>query len=191
MSKPKDPIKDVDPPRPEGQQAGGAPAPDYQALFHQLVARANGGDPDALRRLRCFLDKNPCLWERAGDLAAIAEAAWVALIAGSNQLVAESAKRRVARLKKDLAGDDPTAIERVLVEHLAACYLAVQHAEIQAASPPGGSLAQAGFRLKRAESSQKRLLQATRTLATLRALVPRGLHPASHLKAFVPGQITG
>jgi hypothetical protein len=191
VSKPKDPIKDVEPPRPEGQQADGAPAPDYQKLFHQLVARANGGDPEALRRLRIFLDKNPWLWQRAGDLSAVAERSWIDLICGTNQLVAESVKRQIARLKKDLAGDDPTAIERVLVEHLAACYLAVQHAEIQAASPPGGSLEQAGFRLKRAESSQKRLLQATKTLATLRALVPGGLLPSSQMKAFAPEHQAG
>src|SRR5262249_23061790 len=182
---------DVDPPRREGQQAGGAPAPDYQKLFHQLVARANGGDPDALKRLRIFLDANPWLWQRAGDLAAVAERSWIELICGTNQLVAESARRRVARLKKDLAGDDPTPIETVLIDHLACCHLAVLHSEVQAASPQGGSLEPARFRLKRAESAQKRMLNATRTLVSLRALVPRGLHPASHLKAFVPDQITG
>ena len=177
MSKPKDPIKDVEPPRPEGQQADGAPAPDYQKLFHQLVARANGGDPEALRRLRIFLDKNPWLWERAGDLSAVAERSWIELIAGTNQLVAESLVRRVGQLKRELAGEQPTAVERLLVDQVAACYLAAQHGEILAASPAGASLEQAAFRLKRAESGQRRLLQATRTLATLRALLPLRLRP--------------
>jgi hypothetical protein len=40
--------------------------------------------------------------------------------------------------------------------------------------------------LKRAESCQKRLLNATKTLATLRALVPHGLLPVEHLKVFDP-----
>src|SRR5262249_14010699 len=174
---------------PRGHE--GQAAPDYDALFRELVRRANLGEPEALRRLRLFLDKNPWLWERAGDLAAVAERSWIELICGTNPLVAESDRRRVAQLKKDLAGDDPTAIETVLIDHLACCHLAVQHAEIQAATPQGGSLEQAGFRLKRAESAQKRMLNATRALVSLRALVPRGLHPASHLKAFVPDQITG
>jgi hypothetical protein len=92
----------------------------------------------------------------------------------------------VAGLKADLAGDEPTPIEALLIDHLAACHLAAQHAEIQAASGCGGSLEQANFRLRRAESAQKRLLHATKTLATLRALVPQGLVPASPLKVFAP-----
>src|SRR5262249_57637000 len=108
-------------------------------------------------------EKNRGIWGQGGDLAAVAERSWIELIAGTNQLVAESARRRVGRLKEDLGGDSPTVIERVLIDHLAACYLAAQHAEIQAASPAGGSLEQASFRLKRAESGQRRLLAATKT----------------------------
>jgi hypothetical protein len=67
----------------------------------------------------------------------------------------------------------------------------VHHAEIQAASPAGGSLEQAAFKLKRAESSQKRLLAATKTLATLRALVPAGLVPARPLRLHDPGALLG
>jgi hypothetical protein len=62
----------------------------------------------------------------------------------------------------------------------------VHHAEIQAASPSSASLEQAAFRLKRAESSQKRLLVATKTLATLRALVPAGLVPARPVSLYDP-----
>jgi hypothetical protein len=65
-------------------------------------------------------------------------------------------------------------------------WLGVHLAEIQAASPAGASLGQAAFRLKRAESSQKRLLAATKTLATLRALVPQGLVPARPVSLYDP-----
>src|SRR5262249_56124744 len=99
-------------------------------------------------------EKNRGIWGQGGDLAAVAERSWIELIAGTNQLVAESARRRVGRLKEDLGGDSPTVIERVLIDHLAACYLAAQHAEIQAASPAGGPLEQASFRFNTAQPGQ-------------------------------------
>lgn len=163
-------------------------APDYDALFKQLVARANQGDGEALKRLRRFLDVNPQLWDKFGDLTALAERAWTELIAGSNQLVAESVKRTTAKLKRDLAGPNPTRLEALLIDRIAACFLAAQHAEVQAASPASSSLEQAGFRLKRAESSQKRLLSATKTLALLRSAMPDGLVPANPMRLFDPDE---
>jgi hypothetical protein len=55
----------------------------------------------------------------------------------------------------------------------------------------GSSLEQAAFKLKRAESSYRRLLAATKTLATLRALVPQGLVPAQPFRLHDPDKKTG
>jgi hypothetical protein len=63
-----------------------------------------------------------------------------------------------------------------------ACWLEVQHLERVSADATAGSLDQAGFRLKRLESAQKRYLNAVKTLTTVRALVPAGLAPAQPLK---------
>jgi hypothetical protein len=177
--------------RPAGHQAAESPAPDRtpsdcNALFRDLVQRANGGDADALNRLRRFLDRNPSLWKQAGDLAAVAERAWVELLAGPNQLVAESVRRRIAQLKNDLAGPHATTMELLLVDLIAATWLAAEHSEIQAASPATASIAQAAFRLRRAESAQKRLLRAIKMLASLRALAPTGLAPLAPLRLHEP-----
>jgi hypothetical protein len=166
-------------------------APDYQQLFKEVVARANQGERLAIDRLKSFLDLNPHIWGQAGDLAAVAERAWAELIAGQDVFRTESVKRRLAELKDQLKGPHPTALEALLVDLVGVAWLGVQHAEIQAASPAGGSLDQAAFRLKRAESSQKRLLAATKTLATLRALVPAGLVPARPLRLHDPGALLG
>src|SRR5262245_13613242 len=69
-----------------------ASAPDYKQLFRELIVRANQGERLAVERLRAFLDRNPRLWERAGDLSAVAERAWVELIAGADQFRLESVK---------------------------------------------------------------------------------------------------
>jgi hypothetical protein len=178
-------------PAVERGAAAGEPAPDYQQLFKELVARANAGEREALARLRKFLDANPHIWSRAGDLTAVAERAWIELIAGEDQFRVESVKRRLTQLKDELKGPHPTALEAVLVDLIAVAWLGAHHVEIEAASPAGGSLAQAAFKLRRAESSQKRLLAATKTRATLRALVPRGLVPARPLWLHDPGQKLG
>ena len=173
--------------RGAGQQAkADEAAPDYQQLFKEVVARANQGERLAIDRLRKFLDLNPFIWQRAGDLTAVAERAWVELIAGEDQFRTESVKRRLAELKDQLKGPHPTALEAVLCDLIGVAWLGTQHAEIQAASPAGASLAQAAFRLRRTESAQKRLLNAARTLATLRALVPGGLVPAQPLRLHNP-----
>jgi hypothetical protein len=58
------------------------------------------------------------------------------------------------------------------------------HAEIQAASPGAGSLQQAAFRRRRAESALRRHVSTVKTLATLRSLLPAGLAPAHPLRLF-------
>jgi hypothetical protein len=187
-------------PQPTPEQAKAAPkgrrkgkqarveeaAPDYQQLFRELIHRANQGERLAIDRLRTFLDLNPHIWERAGDLTAVAERAWVELIAGEDQFKTESIKRTLAEWKKRIKGPSPTALEAILADLIGVAWLGTQHAEIQAASPAGSSLEQAAFKLKRAESSQKRLLAATKTLATLRALVPQGLVPSQRLRLHDP-----
>jgi len=61
-----------------------------------------------------------------------------------------------------------------------------EQAQIEAASPAGRSLPQAAFRLRRAESAQRRYLNAVKTLTTLRALAPQGLAPVGPVSVFKP-----
>jgi hypothetical protein len=146
------------------------------------VRRAQAGDATALPALRAALDKHPEVWQHVGDLAALVERAWTALLAADHPLVAESVRRSVAALKAELAGAHAPRLERLLVDQVAACWLEVTYLEGVSAGSGTGSLDQAGFRLKRLESAQKRYLNAVKTLTTLRALVPAGLAPAQPLK---------
>jgi hypothetical protein len=107
---------------------------------------------------------------------------WLDLLAGEDRLMYESVKRQIARLKEELAGLHPTAMERLLVAQVITCYLAVQHAEMALATPGSTSPAQTAMRLRRAESSQKRYLAALKTLARLRATAARGMVPLNPLR---------
>jgi len=175
-------------PEPNAATANAPPPADHATLLRELVARANAGDRDAIARLRRVLDANPDIWKRAGDLAAVAEASWMELISGPDKLMDESVRRQLAAMKHELAGSHPTELERLLIQQITTTWLAVTHAEVQAASTTSVSMGQASFRLKRAESAQKRHLTAMKTLAVLRTHCGKGLAPLNHLKIFVSEQ---
>jgi hypothetical protein len=158
--------------------------PAVLAELRKLVERAQGGDRTALSGIRTILDDHPELWHHLGDLSARAEGAWIEVLAAHHPLVAESLKRSLVEMKADLAGDKPTALERMLVDQIISCWLEVKCLESISADPGEGSLQQAGHRLRRLESAQKRHLKAVQTLVTLRALLPSGLVPRRSLKLY-------
>jgi hypothetical protein len=149
-----------------------------------LSDRANKGNQQALSNLRHLLETCPEVWQEVGDLARHTELAWLAIVTGDNSLVRESVKKRIAKLKEDLGGPSPTTIERLLIDRVVASWLAVAHAEVQAASPGNCSPAQLAMRLRRLESAQRNHLGAMRVLAKLRATVPQGLAPLSSVRLF-------
>lgn len=142
--------------------------------IQKLTARANDGIPSAVDALRKLLDQHPELWHSVGDLGAFAERAWIDLVAGGNKLVEQASTRRLNELKAQLAGSNPTTLETLVSDLVALNWLVVQEANMAAANPPGKNLPLATYRLRRAESAQRRFASATRSLATLRALLPRG-----------------
>jgi hypothetical protein len=78
------------------------------------------------------------------------------------ELVAELVQRHVAQLKAQLLGPHPTPLESLLADQIAIIWLATMHAETQAASPAGGSLQLAAFRLRCAESALRRHLSTVK-----------------------------
>jgi hypothetical protein len=149
-----------------------------------LAARANSGDPEALVLLRDVLDRLPHIAAFIGDLAKYSETLWIELLAPQDLLLRESIRRRLAQLKRELAGEHPTAIERLLIDNIAACHLAEEHANVQVTVDAPS--ATAAFRLKRTESAQKRLMSAIKTLALVRTSMSRGLVPLNAPRLFRP-----
>lgn len=142
--------------------------------FQELVRRACEGNEACLKGLRDFLDKNPAIWQVAGNAATLAEKHWVEALAAGNKLAELSIPRKLKQFKVELLGSDPTPLETLLVDVIGVTWLAAQHGEISASRQDGSTL-QIASRLRRAESGQKRLLSAVKTLAVVRALLPRAL----------------
>jgi hypothetical protein len=159
--------------------------------LHQLVRRAEGGDEAALPELRAALDVNPWVWERYGDLAQQSQAAWLQLIADKNLLLLESARRKAAQLRTELAGPAPSPLERLLVERVVACWLQTNFADASYAQMKGTSPAQHTAALRRQDSAQLRYLQAVKALATVRRLLRPGVSPVDLAMRPVPEQPAG
>ena len=139
--------------------------------LQSLVKRAEQGDESALPELRAALDANPWIWQRYGDLAQQSQAAWLQLIAGPNLLLRESVERKAEQLRAELAGPGPSALEKLLVERVIACWLQVQYADAAYAQQTSPSPGQHTAALKRQAGSHQRYLHSIKTLATVRKLL--------------------
>jgi hypothetical protein len=117
----------------------------------QLIARAQARDASVLPALREFLDGNPDVWRRLGDLAVHARDA---LLAAADSLLArESMARRMDELEAELAGTSPTPLERVLAHRVALTWAQAHLADLDALQNDRGATPLAAHALRRQESA--------------------------------------
>jgi hypothetical protein len=145
--------------------------------LRELSAKANAGDAQALHSLRTLLADDRRLVDQFGDLARHIEFTWLNKLAADNVLTREAVREYLDQLRATLAGAQPTAIEKLLIDQVVICSLADRHAALlQATGTDNPHLV--ALRCRQAESAQKRLLAAVKMLTTLRSLVPAGFVPA-------------
>jgi hypothetical protein len=169
---------------PPEEQPRKGPKQSVLTELRALSDQAKRGNALALARLRALLDEHPEVWQHAGDLEKIVARAWLELL-GDDPLTTAAVRRRAEKLRSELEGESPTALESLLVGQVVSCWLEMAHAQLKAAAD-GVPVAQASYNLKRAESAQRRYLAAMRTLATLRALLPEGLVPLNQVQLHEP-----
>jgi hypothetical protein len=115
------------------------------------------------------------IWEQSGDIARHARESWITLITDQDLAAKEVITRKADSLRADLAGPDPTPLERLLVDRIIACWLQVNHADAMVAQAGDVSLRQADFARKRQNSAHRRYLTAIGALVTVRRLLPARL----------------
>ena len=147
------------------------PTPPGEAEVRRLLERARGGDATEMAALRAALDDHPETWQAYGDLAGHAQGAWIDLIAGVDLALKEALGRRVEALKAELAGPDPSPLETLLIERVAACWLQVGHADAAAVPTGPVSIPQGDHARKRQDSAHQRYLAAVGALAMTRRLL--------------------
>ncbi len=134
-----------------------------------LLKRANEGEGPALVELRELCEGHPELWAGIGNLAGHAQTSLIRAIAGENTVVAEAIGRRAAELRRELAGPEPTPLERLLVSRIVACWLALHYAEARYAQNLGKlTMEQGEYHQRTIDRAQKRYLAAIKALAEVR-----------------------
>ena len=141
----------------------------YTPELSDLIDRAQRGDQTAMPELRQLVDKSPELWKQVGDLAKHVETAWIKVLAANDLLTQECLQREAERRRVELLGDDPTAIERHLIETIVASWLQLEHAELQMGrNSQQATDKQLTFRHRRLESAQKQHRAAINQLVKVR-----------------------
>jgi hypothetical protein len=156
----------------------------------QLLKKAEQGDRSVLPQLREALDRNEDLWRGFGDLASHAEASLILLAAGPNLLLSESLQRKLRALKKELGGESPSPLERLLVERATATWLQVSYYDALLAQAKGANEARLKMLQTQQDAAHRRHLTALKTLATVRKLLtptPAPVEIATRLDRGKPG----
>jgi hypothetical protein len=139
----------------------------------KLVREAEDGDIKALAQLRELADTRlPDLWETFGNVATNAERSLIDLASGKNALQKEAMGHKLANLRAELAGPNPTPLERLLVERVVLCWLQANYEDVIDAQTlkHSTSWTQTLNRQRRAEVAQRRFLSAVKALAAVRRL---------------------
>ncbi len=139
--------------------------------LRKLLKRAGNGDESTLPVLRELL-KNPQVVDAfGGNLAIQAEHALIRAAGGKDLAFKEALTRKQALLRAEIAGTNPTPVERLLVERVVACWLQVQDADVRYAQNQSDcTFAQGEYYQRRQDRAHKRYLAAIRTLALVRKL---------------------
>jgi hypothetical protein len=138
-----------------------------------LTYKAQKGNRKALAEASQMLTEHR-LWHVVGDMGRYAQDAWLDAAAGNNPLARRALEEQLRELRNGLreAGDSP--LERVLIDRLVSCWLQANYADWQhgALIKKGSySFAEGRYDQDRQDRAHRRLLQAAKTLATVRRLL--------------------
>src|SRR5262245_27971554 len=114
--------------------------------------------------------ESPRMVEIYGNLALQAEYSVVNAAAGANLVFREGLLSKLKMMRAELAGENPTPIERLLAEHVVACWLQVQETEIRYAQAKNLTINQGDYHQRKVDRAHKRYLSALNTLAVVRKL---------------------
>ena len=140
----------------------------------KLLRRAESGDKTVILDLRELLDLGPELASFYGNLARTAERELISVMAGKDLVMKETVPLKLEAMREELASSSPNPLEKLLVERVVMCWLALQHAELISTQRSFGrvNVQEVELYQRRLDRAHKRYLSAIRTLAQIRKLGP-------------------
>jgi len=143
--------------------------------LEELVEKAGKGDKKPLPEIRKILEESPELAWRSMDYGKLAEWHFVERMTndkdfGSKELL----RRQLAAMREEIAGENPSPLERLLAERVVATWLQIQLYEglYAAGMYQSMNLNQGNYYQKRIDRAHRNHLSAIRTLAQIRRMGP-------------------
>jgi hypothetical protein len=140
------------------------------AEVQQFLKRAERGDAATLPALREMLKNRAAIDLLGGNLARQVERSLVADAAGKNLALKEALLRQLEVLRADLAGPNPTPVERLLAERAVTCWLHLYDLEVRFVQSRNLTINQADYQQRALDRAHKRYLSALKALVTVRKL---------------------
>jgi hypothetical protein len=136
-----------------------------------ILKRSQAGDHATLPVIRKMLEDPANLRLFGGELAETVAQSFLKAIGGEDIGFREAVLKKMQTMRADLLGENPTPIERILVERVVACWLQVQDAEVRFAQRQADlTMTQGDYHQRRMDSANRRFLAAVKTLALVRKL---------------------
>ena len=148
---------------------------DTVSKLRDLVKKAEKGTREAVPEIREILNEHPQLSWRIMDLSRLTESLFVQKMSKDEDLASKEAmKRQLASMREEIAGENPSPLERLLAERVVATWLEVQVFEgIYASSMyKNMTIAQGDYHQRRIDKAHKRHLSAVKALAQIRKMGP-------------------
>jgi hypothetical protein len=148
---------------------------DTVGRLRELVKKAEKGDKEGLPEIRKILKESPKLAWRIMDYGKLAEWHFVERMTKDKDFASkELLKRQLAAMREEVAGEDPSPLERLLAERVVATWLQIQLFEglYAAGMYKSMSVNQGSYQQKRLDRAHRNHLSAIRMLAQIRKLGP-------------------
>lgn len=146
--------------------------PDRFDAYLDGVRRAAAGDESALDLMQEAFAELPALASWVGDLAASARERLIHAVAGDNPALRTALEAKVWALGEELSSPHASPLERLLVDRVLACWVALHHIEQEyALRLEVADLAAADWWERRLERAQHRYFASVTKLAQVRRLL--------------------
>jgi hypothetical protein len=169
------------------QPAGDPPAADMSAIsrgeleesekavekLRDLLSLAKKDQENAMPKIRQILSEHPDLAQRFMYLGRMGEDILIGRMTGEDgQATRELFRRQLNAMRDEIAGENPSPLERLLAERIVATWLQIQLFEgLYASGVSKMTIARDGYHQKRLDQTYRRHLSAIRALAQIRKLL--------------------
>lgn len=156
---------------PDAPASASEPSEDARSAIRCLFLRASRGDEAAMPEVRAYLAAHPEASAHFGNLVWHAEQALLNRLAPNDLVARETIAREADALKKRLAQDVTSELERLLSESLVLSWLEVQIARLELHTCSNfGTPAISKLRELRLDRANARFLAASKHFAVIRKL---------------------